>query len=764
MSNGKPAERKEESAKSSSGFGSFWRELKRRKVMRVIGIYAGVGWVVMEVSATVLPNLGFPQWMLSSLIILIILGFPVAMVVAWIYDLTPEGIRATDSVENEAETSTGADRPRAQHSLPLLIATAAVPTVLFGVLAIVFFFKARSASSELVMITSTLSKTDKSIAVLPFKNRSNLEEDLFFTDGIHDDLLSHISRIGGVKTISRTSVEGYRDTTKNVKTIGEELGVRTLLEGGVQRAGKQVRINVQLIDALMDSLLWSEIYVRELTAENVFDIQNEISRVVAKALQTVLSPEEQEQMEHLPTANLAALEAYFRGKERLKQLTAIDLQEAVEQFTEAITLDPDFALAHAILGETLVMQASYREGALPVQQQIAKAEPHILRALELDPQLSEAHVALGKLRYLGGGRGSDPTEIEAAYNKAIELNPNNAEAYKAYVNFSRGSLRSPEELVALLERYLELDPNSEDADALRAVKFETEGQIEKAEQQWLVIIEKNPADVYALGKLARSYFLRSFKFDDTIIQYRKILALDPANPGALNGTYKAYHNLGDFKRAIWWGEQAAKLHQDPVRSARQRCWALKLAEDDVERERVALEGLRHNPKDDELLMHMNDIDIKNGRAEIARARWVSSYPHLFDPAYELRYTEVWLAFDVARVLQATGDLELANRLLEKTLTAAKSVPTTVQTQNQIIGLHLLMGQEEEALEVVRNYLEGGGTPSRLMYEDTLQPLKNIPAYHELAAKRQVELDVQLKRINEMEANSELAPLPESLRY
>jgi TolB-like protein len=179
-------------------------------------------------------------------------------------------------------------------------------------------------------IASPIAAPAKSIAVLPFENRSDQKEDQYFTDGIHDDLLTHISRIRDIKTISRTSVMAYRDTTKNMKQIGEELGVATILEGGVQRAGKQVRINVQLIDAATDAHLWAEIYTRELTAENIFAIQSEISEAITGALKAVLSPEEQQQFKKLPTQNMAALEAYFRGRSSYLLSTS-------EGFSEAIT-------------------------------------------------------------------------------------------------------------------------------------------------------------------------------------------------------------------------------------------------------------------------------------------------------------------------------------------------------------------------------------------------------------------------------------------
>ncbi len=244
------------------------------------------------------------------------------------------------------------------------------------------------------------SNIEKSIAVLPFTNRSNLDDDVFFTDGVHDDLLTQISKIREIKTISRTSVLTYRNTTKNMRTIGEELGVATILEGGVQRAGNQIRINVQLIDAKTDAHLWAETYTRELSAENIFTIQSEIAQAIAGALATILSPQEKKDLEKLPTQNLAALEAWFQAKGSISKSTNQGYQEAIEHLNLAIKLDNTFAIAYAELGRLHLGQI-YWEG-LPVEAQVNRAQPLIEKALELDNNLSEAYLALGELKAHNG--------------------------------------------------------------------------------------------------------------------------------------------------------------------------------------------------------------------------------------------------------------------------------------------------------------------------------------------------------------------------
>ncbi len=235
-----------------------------------------------------------------------------------------------------------------------------------------------------------------SVAVLPFVNRSASEEDAFFVDGLHDVLLTHISKIGSIKTISRTSVMRYRDTNKTIPEIAEELGVTTIMEGGVQRASDTIRISVQLIDAASDEHLWGQIYDRQLTAANIFAIQSEIATAIADALRARLSPAEQQRLETVPTENLAALEAYFHGKQRVAKETSGALAEAVNHFQQAIELDPDFVLAYVGLADSYILQIQL--SGLPRDEMLSKAEAAIDKALELDDQLGEVYTTLGRFQ------------------------------------------------------------------------------------------------------------------------------------------------------------------------------------------------------------------------------------------------------------------------------------------------------------------------------------------------------------------------------
>ena len=273
-------------------------------------------------------------------------------------------------------------------------------------------------------IETSVEEERKSIAVLPFENRSKLEEDMVFTDGVHDHLLTQISKIKGIKNIYSSSVREYRNTTKNMLVIGEELGVANILEGGVQRNGNQIRINVKLIEIGTEEILWSETYTKELSAENIFLIQSEISHAIASALKTILSPQKQEEIDHLPTKNLAAMEAWYQAKESMTKGTNIDKQDAIDYLNLAIKLDSTFAIAYANLGQLTLDKFWW--ATLPIGEQINKAKPLIEKAMRLDSTISDVQRAFGYFNgyqkdYLAHYMGMSPQSLRKLKPNDINL-------------------------------------------------------------------------------------------------------------------------------------------------------------------------------------------------------------------------------------------------------------------------------------------------------------------------------------------------------
>jgi TolB-like protein/Flp pilus assembly protein TadD len=298
-----------------------------------------------------------------------------------------------------------------------------------------------------------------SIAVLPFTSRSADPENQFFADGIHDDLLTRLADIESLRVISRTSVNEYRDTTKNLRDIGAELDVTTIVEGAVQRSGNQVRITVQLIDAATDEHLWADSYDRELTTENLFAIQSEISTQIATALQAALTPEEEIRLAAIPTKSIEALSYYTAGRNNLYLRRFDTLQEARRQFNQAIEIDPDYAQAYAGLAETVLVTMTNHRSIEPAEA-YDLASAAIDKALELDDQLAHAHAVHGLLKYtqwLSTRVGSGNLEAARSFERAIRLNPNLSNAY-VWFSSLRESEGDYDTAVELLNKAMRVDP------------------------------------------------------------------------------------------------------------------------------------------------------------------------------------------------------------------------------------------------------------------------------------------------------------------
>jgi serine/threonine-protein kinase len=415
-------------------------ELKRRNVMRVAVAYAIAGWVLMQIAATVLPIFEAPAWTLKVVTFLIVLGFPIALILAWAFEMTPEGIKREADVERSESITTQTGRKLDRAIIVVLL-------VAITWLAVDKFLWTDGETR--------ITEDKRSVAVIPFQNMSQDAVNEPFTIGIHDDLLTQISRIGSIKTISRTSVLRYRDTTKTIPEIAQELGVATILEGGVQRAGDRVRINAQLIDAATDEHLWAETYDRELSATNIFAIQSEIALAIAEALQATLTVDEQQRLDNVPTRSIAALERYFVGKQMLEGRNTESLLAAIDYFQQVIKLDPDFALAYSGLADAYMLLPEYTAAVDPREIQ-EKSEAATVMALSLDPDLPEVLTSMGWNHLI---HDYDWAGAEEMLRRALEIQPSHSGAlhWLSHVVSWQGK---HEEAVALARKAAAVDPLS----------------------------------------------------------------------------------------------------------------------------------------------------------------------------------------------------------------------------------------------------------------------------------------------------------------
>jgi len=409
----------------------FFEELQRRKVYRVAAAYIIAAGFIIQIGSAVFPAWELPNWTLRLVVVLLLIGFPIALILSWAYDVTAQGIRATPTV-----SAPGTHRRR---NLILLIATGVIVSAAAG------FFLLPRASAR---------KIDKSIAVLPFQNLSDEKDNAYFADGMQDDILTNLSKIGDLKVISRMSVMSYRgEGTRNAREIGKTLGVAALLEGSVRRVGNRVRVNVQLIDANNDEHIWAEDYDRDLT--DVFAIQTDLAQKIASALQAKLSPNEKARLDRRPTQNPDAYLLFLQAHDYadLTDMFHDTSLKAEPLFEQAIKLDPNFALAFASLS---MMESWVYHSSDPVPARREKARLNADEALRLQPDLPEGHLALGFSYYYGDRdyeRALDEFEI------ARRGLPNESQAYLAIGSIQRRQGKWAES-TANLEKAATLDPKN----------------------------------------------------------------------------------------------------------------------------------------------------------------------------------------------------------------------------------------------------------------------------------------------------------------
>ena len=403
---------------------TFVVELQRRKVYRVAAAYIIAAGFIIQIGSAVFPAWELPNWTFRLVVVFLLIGFPISLILAWAYDVTPKGIRATPAP--------GAHRRR---NLITLIAIGVVVSAVAG-----FFILPRALAR----------KIDKSIAVMPFENLSEDKENAHFADGIQDDILTNLAKIGDLKVISRLSVMAYRDAPHNAREVGKALGVSTILEGSVRRSGNRVRVTVQLIDAANDEHIWANNYDRDLN--DVFAIQTDLAKEIAGALRAKLSPSEKAQLERKPTENSEAYLAFVQAHNLQNAVEDLGkLKQSEQLYARAIELDPRFALAIARYSQLESWIVHTFERTIERRE---KARALAQRALQLQPDLPEAHLAMGFSLYYGDN------DFEGAL-KEFEIAqrdlPNEAEGYLALGSIQRRLGKWPESN-ASLEKAASLDP------------------------------------------------------------------------------------------------------------------------------------------------------------------------------------------------------------------------------------------------------------------------------------------------------------------
>jgi Predicted integral membrane protein len=494
---------------------NFFGELKRRNVYKVAVAYAVVAWLVIQAASIFLPAFNAPQWAMQIIILILVIGFPIALAFSWAFEITPEGIK----LESEIEPNKSIARRTGRKIVAVTIALAVVAAGLF----VYQFIRTRSTTPSAATISN------KSIAVLPFDNLSHDPDNAYFCEGVQDEILSRLAKVADLKVISRTSTQKYKSAPDNLREIAKQLGVMHIVEGSVQKANDQVRVNVQLLNAISDEHLWGDTYDRNLT--DIFAVETEIAKTIADALQATLTSSEKTSIAQQPTSDPEAYELYLKGRFFWNKRTADDLWRSIEYFNRAIAKDPNYALAYAGLAGSYLLLPTY--GNASPQEAAPPARAALKKALALDDSLAEAHASSGLL---------DLNEVHldraiAELKRAIELKPNYATAHH-WLMFSHLALGHFDPAIAEGKRALELDPLSLIINADFAWAYFCARRFDEAERQARKTLEFDPNFFrvhYYLGEVLQF----KGRLVEAIPEYQKAFDLngDPYSLGMLGQAY-----------------------------------------------------------------------------------------------------------------------------------------------------------------------------------------------------------------------------------
>jgi TolB-like protein/tetratricopeptide (TPR) repeat protein len=493
----------------------FFSELKRRNVYKIAVAYAVVAWLLIQVATQVFPFFEIPNWAVRLVVLLIAIGFPIALVLAWAFELTPQGIKREEDVDLAARTRSGG---RAWMYVVALCAAISIG---------LFFLGRYTAPSA----TSRSGLPAKSIAVLPFGNLSRDPDNAYFTEGVQEEILTRLAKVADLRVIARTSTQRYKSAPENLSQIGKELGVAHILEGTVQRVAEKVRVSVQLINVSNEAHLWAETYDRKLT--DIFAVESEIAKTIADTLQVKLSDPERHAITARPTESTEAYQLYLRGRYFWNKRTGADLKKAVDYFNQAIGKDLNFALAYAGLADAYVLLSGF--GAASPKDSLPQAKAAAQKALELDNTLGEAHASLGQALF---AYDFNFAEANREFRRAIELNPNYATAHQWYGQSGLTPLGQFDDAIAEMKRALELDPLSVIINTDLGSVLCTARHYDAAIEQLRKTLEMDPRFYYARWNLGLALEVKGL-VDQAVVEYEKAIALDddPLSAGLLAHLY-----------------------------------------------------------------------------------------------------------------------------------------------------------------------------------------------------------------------------------
>lgn len=606
---------------------------------------------------------------------------------------------------------------------------------IIGVLAVAGFYVLESNVGDGRSSASTdIAAQDDgrhTLAVLPFENRSANPSDIFLVDGLHDDLLTRLARVDAWDVISRTSVDRFRDGSAPIGDIATTLNADLIIEGGIQRSGDSIRINIQLIDSRSDTHLWAETYNRDLSVADLFDVQSDIVDGIANQLAMTLQAEAPADT-NPPTTSFAAYNEFVKGRRRAQTESVTSLKDAVQHFEKAIYIDPQYAEAYAALADAYLSLGGYFWGGLTVREAIDRAEPLVVRALELDPTLPHAHIADGLMQTLSW----DSAAAEVSYQRAIDLQPSFARAYRLFANLRWRQLRR-EEAIELAEHAESLDPLSGAIRLELGRYYDAAGRFDEAMDKYVGAARLLPDNALARLYVAALNYLVYGEIAKSLIWYHEAAELDPNSPSMQAAPAMAYLELGDLERAAEFVERGIELDADTFWPRYTRlCLSLRRGQFDAAyADAEAL--LAIYPQDRSALETLRDRDLRQGKPDHALARYAKAHPELTETSEpHVGDSNLFAAVDLARVYAELGDSSRASALTERVLELTAS-----GERFGVAGYWLtdaaalsIQGRPKEALARLERAINDGYRV-KLWYHFELDPnfdnLRGLPAFDEL---------------------------------
>src|SRR5437879_136515 len=536
---------------------NFFAELKRRNVYKVAIAYAVVAWLLIQAASIFLPAFNAPQWAMQIVILILVVGFPIALAFSWAFEITPEGIVRESEVA--ADQSITHHTGRKIVALTIVLAVVATGLLLYRIVGTArWAVHSVETTADGRRSAESLPVPNKSIAVLPFDNLSGDPQNAYFSEGVQDEILTRLAKIAELKVISRTSTQRFKSTPNDLRQIAQQLGVANILEGSVQKVNDQVRVNVQLINALTDAHLWADTYDRKLT--DIFAVETEIAKAVADVLKAKLTGSEQHVIAARPTENSEAHQLYLKGRFFWNKRTGNDLKKSIEYFEQAIAADPNYALAYAGVADGYVWLPGYTAGT--PRDCYPKATAAAKKALELDDTLAEARTSLAIAIWL---YDFDFSQANREFLRAIELNPNYAIAHQQYGNITLSALGRFDDAIAEGKRAVELDPLSLVINTDLGSNYCFARRYDEAIAQLRKTLEMDPGFYIAHIVLSQALDAKGAR-DAAIVEYQKARTLndDPSVLGLLGRAYGLSGNKMEAKKIL---DQLKELSKERYVSA-----------------------------------------------------------------------------------------------------------------------------------------------------------------------------------------------------